>query len=365
MRVDPISLYDYEARAQQVLPHDNWDFIAGGSKDELTTRRNRTAFDALSLRPRFLREVTERKLATTVLGTPISFPVMICPAGGHKIAHPEGECATARGAGMSQTLMMLSTSSHYSMEDVARVATGPLWFQLYHRGYDLTKMLVQRAEHAGFKAIVLTVDTPLPAPKERDVRNRYTNPFPLGNFRASTDDLPDLSGTDEAPNWRPARVAPLTWKELDWLRSLTTLPLVLKGVRTAEDAHIATECGINGILVSTHGGRQMDATLGAIESLPEIVEACKGRAEVYLDSGVRRGSDVLKALALGARAVGVGRPLYWGLAVNGAEGVHGMLEVLRNELDQVLGYCGQTDVQHLEPRLVTVPYGWGNGTMYP
>ena len=165
---------------------------------------------------------------------------------------------------MSNTLMMLSTSSHYSMEDVAQAASGPLWFQLYHRGYELTQMLVQRAENAGYKAIVLTVDTPLPAPKERDIRNRYSNPFPPGNFRPNTDDLAAMSGTDEAPNWRPARVAPLAWKELDWLRSLTALPLVLKGVRTAEDAHMATECGINGVLVSTHGGRQMDSTLGAI-----------------------------------------------------------------------------------------------------
>src|SRR6185295_8496958 len=150
MPVDPINLYDYEARAQQVLPHDYWDFIAGGSKDEITTQRNRTAFDAISLRPRFLRDVTERKLATTVLGTPISFPVMICPTGGHKIAHPEGECATVRGAGMSNTLM---------------------------------------------------IDTPLPAPKERDIRNRYANPFPLGNFRSPMEDLAAMSGTDEAPNW--------------------------------------------------------------------------------------------------------------------------------------------------------------------
>src|SRR5439155_1551671 len=201
MPVDPINLYDYEARAQQVLPHDYWDFIAGGSKDELTTRRNRSAFDAISLRPRFLRELAERQLATTVLGTPISFPVMICPAGGHKLAHPEGECATARGAGMSQTLMMLSTSSHYSMEEVAKAASGPLWFQLYHRGHELTKMLVQRAEQAGYKAIVLTVDTPLPAPKERDVRNRYANPFPLPNFRTNNDELVAMTGTDEARKW--------------------------------------------------------------------------------------------------------------------------------------------------------------------
>ena len=210
MRLDPINLYEYEARAQQVLPHDTWDFIAGGSKDELTTRRNRSAFDAISLRPRFLRDVTERALATTVLGTPISFPVMISPAGGHKIAHPEGECATARGAGMSNTLMMLSTSSHCSMEEVAKAATGPLWFQLYHRGHELTHMLVRRAEHVGYKAIALTVDTPLPAPKERDMRNRYTNPFPPANFQATPDAMAALSGTDEAPDWQPARVPALT-----------------------------------------------------------------------------------------------------------------------------------------------------------
>lgn len=363
MRLGPINLFDYEIRAKQALPHDTWDFIAGGSKDEITTERNRTAFNAISLRPRMLRDVTERKLATTVLGEPISFPVMVCPAGGHKIAHLDGECATAKGAGMSKTLMMLSTSSHYSLEEVAEAGAGPKWFQLYHRGYELTEMLVRRAEQAGYKAVALTVDTPLPAPKERDIRNRYENPFPLGNFDAES--RPAMSGTDEAPNWQPARVPPLTWKELEWLRSLTKLPLVLKGVRTAEDARVAVECGVNGILVSTHGGRQMDATLSAIESLPEVAEVCKGHAEVYLDSGVRRGSDVLKALALGARAVAVGRPLYWGLAVNGAEGVHGVLEILRAELDQVMGYCGQTDVENLESALVTVPNGWGNGRMYP
>jgi 4-hydroxymandelate oxidase len=166
---------------------------------------------------------------------------------------------------MSQTLMMLSTSSHCSLEDVAKVATGPLWFQLYHRGHDVTNMLVQRAEQAGYKAIVLTVDTPLPAPKERDLRNCYENPFPLANFRAMPEDLPALRGTDEAHNWQPARVPALTWNELDWLRSLTTLPLVLKGIRTAEDAHMAVDCGVNDVLVSTHGGRQMDATLSADE----------------------------------------------------------------------------------------------------
>jgi 4-hydroxymandelate oxidase len=366
MHLAPINLYDYEARAKQCLPHNNWEFIEAGSMDEFTTKRNRSAFEALTLRPRFLRDVGERKLATTVLGTEISLPVMVSPAGGHKLAHPDGELATARGAGMSNTLMMLSTSSHYSMEEVSAAASGPLWFQLYHRGYEITEMLVHRAEEAGFKAVVLTVDTPVPSPKERDIRNQYVNPFPLGNFRANIEQMAAMTGAaDEAPNWRPGPVPPLSWKELEWLRGLTSLPLVLKGVRTAEDAHIAVENGVNGILVSTHGGRQLDMTMGSIEMVPEVVEAVKGQAEVYVDSGVRRGSDVLKALALGARAVSIGRPLYWGLAVNGAEGVHGVLEILREELDRCMAYCGQTNVQELEPNLVNIPYGWGPYKMVP
>ena len=365
MRLDPINLYDYEARAKQALPHNNWEFIEAGAMDEITTRRNRSAYEEITLRPRFLRDISDRQLSTTVLGTEISFPVMISPAGGHMNAHPEGELATARGAGMSNTLMMLSTSSNYSMEEVSEAGSGPLWFQLYHRAYDLSEMLVHRAEEAGYQAIVLTVDTPVPSPKERDIRNRYSRPFDLGNFRAQQERLDEVSGTDESPQWQMPHSPPLTWRELEWLRGLTSLPLVLKGIRTAEDAYEAVENGVNGILVSTHGGRQLDMTMGSIEMVPEIVDAVKGQAEVYVDSGVRRGSDVLKALALGAKAVGIGRPLYWGLAVNGAEGVHGVLELLREELDRAMAYCGQTSVNDLEPNLVSVPQGWGPGKLYP
>ena len=365
MRLDPINLYDYEARAKQVLPHNAWDFIEGGAMDEVTTRRNRTAFEELALRPRFLRDISERNISTTVLGEPIGLPVMISPAGGHMLAHPEGELATAKGAGMSDTLMMLSTSSNYSLEEVSQAATGPLWFQLYHRGYEFSEMLVHRAEEAGFNAICLTVDVPTRSPKERDLRNRYVRPYPLGNFRGMPDREAEASGTDESPAWEAAMVPPLTWKGLEWLRSLTSLPLVLKGIRTGEDAHLAVEHGVEGILVSNHGGRQMDMTMSAIETVPEIVEAVKGRAEVYVDSGVRRGSDVIKALALGARAVAIGRPLFWGLAVDGADGVHGVLELLREEIDRCMAYCGQTNVQELEPSLVNIPTGWGLGTTAP
>ncbi len=365
MRLDPINLYDYEARAKQVLPHNIWEFIDSGAMDEFTTRRNRSAFEDLTLRPRFLRDISHREISTTVLGRPISLPVMICPAGGHMAAHPEGEAATARGAGMSDTLMMLSTSSNCSMEEVAEAASGPLWYQLDHHGFEYSEMLVHRAEEAGFKAICLGADVPVPSPKERDIRNRFTRPFPLGHFRNMTTPLSEASGIDEGEAWDTALVPPLTWKGLEWLRSITSLPLVLKGIRTAEDAHLAVEHGIEGIQVSTHGGRQLDMTMSSIESVPEIVEAVKGRAEVYLDSGVRRGSDVVKALALGVRAVAIGRPLFWGLAVNGAEGVHGVLELLREEIDRCMAYCGQSNIRELEPGLVNIPNGWGSGSTSP
>ena len=367
MANDPINLYDYEARAKLVLPHNNWEFIEAGSMDEFTTRRNRSAFEDLKLRPRFLRDVQERKISTTVLGQEISMPVMVAPAGSHMIAHPDGEVGTARGAGMSNTLMMLSTSSNYSMEEVSEAASSPLWFQLYHRGYNFTEMLVHRAEEAGFKAIVLTVDTPVASPKERDLRNRYKREHDLGNFRGMDASRSEISGTDETEGWDVSYSPPITWRELEWLKGLTSLPLVLKGVRTAEDAHEAVESGVDGILVSTHGGRQLDMTMGAIEMVPEIVEASRGHAEVYVDSGVRRGSDVIKALALGAKAVAIGRPLFWGLAIDGADGVHGVLELLREEVDRCMAFTGQSDVEALEPGIIQIPAGWGafGGTTAP
>ena len=365
MANDPINLYDYETRAKQVLPHNKWDFIDAGAMDEFTTRRNRSAFDQLTLRPRFMRSVEERKIATTMLGQNLSMPVFVCPAGSHGIAHPDAEVATARAAGRSNTLMMLSTSSNCSMEEVAEAATGPLWFQLYHRGAALTEMLVHRAEEAGFKAIVLTIDTPVPSPKDRDLRNQFERTLELGNFRDSGFSRSEISGTDETPGWDVSRADPITWNDLEWLRGLTSLPLVLKGVRVSEDAHIAAESGVEGILVSTHGGRQLDQTMGAIEMVPEIVEAVNGNCEVYVDSGVRRGSDVIKALALGAKAVGIGRPLFWGLATEGEDGVHNVLELLREEVDRCLAFCGQSDVTNLDSALLNIPNNWGPGSTAP
>lgn len=352
-----VSLYDYEASAKLTLPHNAWDFIDAGAMDEVTARRNRSALDALALRPRFLTEIQDPGLTTTVLGTEISMPVMIAPAGGHMLAHPEGELATVRGAAKSRTLMMAATNSNYSMEEIAEATATPRWFQLYHRGREITEILVKRAEESGYKAICLTVDTPAPGYKERDVRNRFVRPYKLANFTG----MEAAAGDEETPSWVRSGKPPITWKDLDWLRSQSALPLVLKGIRTAEDARLAVEHGVEGILVSNHGGRQIDMTLSSIETLPEIVEAVDGQAEIYMDSGIRRGSDVLKALVMGARAVAIGRPLFWGLAVGGADGVHGVLEILRVELELALAYCGMTSVRELKSGILSVPHGWGAG----
>ena len=313
MRFDPINLHGYEARAKQVLPHTIWDFVEGGAMDEVTTRRNRSAFQELSLRPRFLRDISQRDISTTVLGEPISLPVMICPAGGHMSAHPEGEVATAKGAGMSGTLMMLSTSSNCSMEEVAEATTGPLWYQLDHHGYEYSEMLVRRAEEAGFKAISLGADIPLPSPKERDIRNRYTRPFPLGNFRSRSTPLTEASGIDEGLVWDRALVPPLTWKGLEWLRSITSLPLVLKGIRTAEDAHLAVEHGVDGIQVSTHGGRQLDMTMSSCRISTRGYGCCKGSSRGLHGFGSTPGQRRGQSLGFGRPGRGHWPPFVLGL----------------------------------------------------
>ena len=354
-----VSLYDYETLARLILPHNVWDFIDAGAMDEITVRRNRSALDSLALRPRFLRDVENLDLSTTVLGTQISMPVMIAPAGSQKIAHPDAEMATVRGAAKSRTLMIAATNSNYSMEEIAEATPTPRWFQLYHQDRGVTEILVRRAEKSGYKAICLTVDIPVPTYKERDVRNRFSLDFGSANFTG----MEAAAGNEETPSWVAGVHPALTWGDLEWLRSLSSLPLVLKGIRTAEDARMAVDHGVDGILVSNHGGRQTDMTLSSIETLPEIADAVEGRAEIYMDSGIRRGSDVLKALAMGATAVAIGRPLFWGLAVDGAYGVHRILEILRVELELALSYCGVTSVRDLKPGLLSIPHGWGAATI--
>ena len=363
MRLDPINLFDFEARTRQVLPPHIWDFIVSGAFDEVTLKRNRSAFDAVALRPRFLVDVQDRDLSTTVLGQKVNFPVMVAPAGGYMMVHPEGDLAAARAAGAAGTIMALSTGSNYSIEEVGNVATGPLWFQLFHCGYESTALLVRRAEEAGYAAICLTVDIPVPGGlTERDLRNRLARPpgVEWANFTGEQARLAPVSEADEASNWGIPPFLPIAWSDLEWLRSLTSLPLVIKGIRTGEDARLCVENGADGIVVSNHGAKQVDGTLSSIETLPEIAEAVQGRAELYLDSGVRRGVDVVRALALGARAVLIGRPVFWGLAVDGEAGVRMALELLRQEFDRAMAYCGVTSVEGINRSMVSLPgeAGW-------
>ncbi|MBM3926466.1 MAG: alpha-hydroxy-acid oxidizing protein [SAR202 cluster bacterium] len=357
MRLDPVSLPDLEARARDYMPHNVWDFVAGACQDGVTLRRNREMLEAICLRPRFLRDVSKRDISTTVLGHKISFPVMLAPAGGHTFVHPDGELASAKAAGAAGTIMGLSTSSTYSIEEVAAVATAPLFFQLYHCGEGLSKMLVRRAEEAGYKAIMLTVDTPLPSSKEVDIRNQWERPTGghMGNFRGHDANKYLPPGTEISDFWERPPTIPFTFDQIPWLKSLTSLPLVIKGIRTGEDAAQCVAHGADAILCSNHGGRQVDGTLSSIETLPEIVDAVDGKAEVYFDSGIRRGSDIFKALALGARAVFIGRPIFWGLAVDGEKGVRRALEILRKELDVCMGYCGYTSLDQLDPGALILP----------
>ena len=250
MRLEPLNLYELEDHAARFISPHAWAFIEGGAQDEVTVKRNRSALESVTLRPRFLQDIADRDLSTTVLGEKISFPVMVAPAGGHQMAHPEGELATARGAGAAGTLMTLATGSHFSMEQVAAAASGPLWFQLYHQDQETSSMLVKRAEQAGYKAIALTVDTPINSPIERSIRHGSERPrgFNPGNFVGEEAGLGLVADTLEALyHQRPWNV-PLTWGELGWLRQQTSLPIVLKGIRTAEDAYQAVEHGIEGSL---------------------------------------------------------------------------------------------------------------------
>jgi isopentenyl diphosphate isomerase/L-lactate dehydrogenase-like FMN-dependent dehydrogenase len=313
-----LNVMDYERAAEARLDPAAFGYFAGGANDEWTLRENRAAFSRWVLRPRMLVDVSQRTTATTVLGTHVSMPLLVAPMAFQRNAHPDGEAAMARGAAAAGTIMCLPTLTATSIEDAAAAAPeGVRWFQLYW-GPERAKVqdLVERAEAADYRAIVLTVDLPEVGRRERDLRT---------GFESQLTDVVDNS---------------LTWQDLAWLRDRSSLPLVVKGVLTAEDALLAVEAGVEGIVVSNHGGRQLDGVAASLDALPEVVEAVGDRAEVLLDGGVRRGTDVVKALALGAKVVLAGRAPLWGLAVGGAEGVQRVLELLHEEIALALALCG-------------------------
>jgi L-lactate dehydrogenase (cytochrome) len=361
-----VSIDDFRRAARSRLPRTVFDFVDGGAADEVTLRRNRSVFRELSFRPRVLVGVGQRDQSTTVLGQRIETPVIVSPTGMAGICWPYGEIVAARAAARAGTIYTLSTHSSCSIEEVAAAAPGALWFQLYvWQNRDLTRSFVERARAAGYRALVLTVDVPVISKRERDIRNGFTIPPRItasnvvdtiwrvgwlrGVMRGPKLTLKNLVGAPGAPSTdivtlggvANRQVDPsVNWADLDWFRSLWPGPLLLKGIMSVEDARRAVEHGVEGIIVSNHGGRQLDYAPAALEILPEIADAVGGRLEVLLDGGVRRGSDVLKAIALGARAVMVGRPYLYGLARAGQAGVEQALGILKTELDRTMALVG-------------------------
>ncbi len=362
----PVNLQDYEQLAREKLPAPIFDFIAGGAEDEITLRNNRQAFEHLQLRTRVLVDVSQIDTSTTVLGQRIDFPVIVAPVALQTLAHPQGELATARAAAAAGTIMALSTVSSTSLEDVAQAGDGPKWFQLYcYKDREVAKRLVLRAQAAGYRAICLTVDVPRLGNRERDFRNQVQFPpdvIPINLAQeAVLGTIPATAGASlegayaasvQHPSMTWEIAADLTWADVDWLRSLTDLPLIIKGILTPEDALLAADHGAAAIVVSNHGGRQLDGVPATIEALPEIAEALGGRLEILLDSGIRRGTDVLKALALGAQAVLIGRPYIYALAANGERGVTRALRILRTELELAMALTGCPTVQAITPAVV-------------
>jgi 4-hydroxymandelate oxidase len=344
-KIDATNLSELEALARAVLPPNAYDYYASGANDEITLRENRSAFERIAVHPRMLVDVSVRDMRTTVLGQPVSMPILIAPMAFQALAYPDGEVATTKAAGAAKTLLILSTLATTSIEEALAVASGPVWFQLYvFKDREITASLVKRAEVAGCKAIVLTVDVPLIGKRERDIRSRFTLPEHLTAKNLWPDGLQRLpesvSGSGINPYIASLFDPSLTWKDVEWLCGLTKLPVLVKGILRADDARRAVNHGVSGLVVSNHGARQLDTAPATISVLPEIIDAVAGAVEVFMDGGVRRGTDVLKALAYGARAVLVGRPILWGLAVEGETGVKSVLEMLRQELDLAMGLAG-------------------------
>jgi isopentenyl diphosphate isomerase/L-lactate dehydrogenase-like FMN-dependent dehydrogenase len=333
-----LNVRDFEHEAERLLDPGAFGYFAGGAGDERTLRDNVEAFSRWELRPRVLVDVSEISTTATVLGSEVSMPLLVAPTAFQRLAHPDGEPATARAAAEAATIMCQSTLSSVTPGELAAAAPGArLWFQLYwssDRGF--TAELLARVAEAAFEAVVFTVDFPAAGRRERDLRAQFTLPDDL-----AAPNIPEaLQRQDFHAALGQIVNTSLTWRDLEWLRETCALPVLLKGILSAEDALLAAEHGAAGVIVSNHGGRQLDGVAASLDALPEVVEAVGDRLEVLVDGGVRRGTDVLKALALGARAVLVGRPAVWGLAVGGERGVRDVLELLRAEIALGLTHLG-------------------------
>lgn len=355
--LDALNIFELEQLAKERLPQMAYDYYRSGAWDETTLKANREAYEKYKIHYKVLVDVQNRDLSTTVFGHKVAFPILIAPTAFHKLAHPDGELATARAAVASNTLMSLSSLSTTLIEDVSVAANRNFWFQLYiNKDRGFTRDLVGRATAAGAKALLVTVDTPLWGRRERDVRNGFHLPEGLSAINLIPSDKDGVkkgnSGAGLGQSFAWMLDATLQWKDLDWLASITNVPIVIKGVCRADDATKALSHGVKGVLVSNHGGRQMDSAPATIDVLAPIVDAVGDQLTVLMDGGIRRGTDAMKALAMGAKAVLVGRPVLWGLAAGGQPGVEKALALLRDELDLAMALSGCRTLKDLNRDLL-------------
>ena len=337
-----VSVFDYEAAAKKKLSFGGWEYYDEGTGDQVTMKRNRTALDGLQLKPRVLVDVTKIDMSCSLLGFKMEHPIMLAPAASHQLAHPEGEVATARGAAEAKATMMLSTNSNRSIEDVYKAATTPVWFQLYvDDGRGITRTLIERAEAAGNKVLVITADNPLPYARNRQERARAQTPkLPFPNL-----------DTVAGPGASGRSLKHFDWSDLEWIQSFAKTPIMLKGIMNPDDAEQAVHRGVAAIVVSNHGGRVLDTVPASIEVLPAVVDRVAGRVPVLFDSGIRRGTDILKALAYGASAVLIGRAYLYGLSVSGQDGVRDVVKILRTELGASMALAGCTRLSEIDRKV--------------
>ena len=351
----PVCLADFETQARRVLRPEVWDFVDGGSGDETTRAQNLRSFERFALRPSVLVDVSRCEMGLDLLGVPSPVPFAIAPMAFHTLMTPEGELATVRAAGRVGAITVVSVLAGLPLPEIAAAARSPLWFQTYWlRDRGALVDLVRQAEALGFRALVLTVDLPRMGRRRRDLRNGFALPAGVVAPNLPAEGLGRaVAGSSAAVRHTDTVFDPgVTWDDVAWLRTTTSLPLVLKGVLTAADARRAVDVGADAVVVSNHGGRQLDGVLPALAALPEIVDAVADRSVVLMDGGVRSGTDVLKALALGARAVLVGRPVLWGLATAGEAGAAAVLSILRDELDNAMALAGRPALTAIDPSLV-------------
>jgi 4-hydroxymandelate oxidase len=347
---------DYEAAARGRMTPMAWEYVAAGTADEITLGWNESAYREIKLRNKVLVDVSKIDTAMQLFGQQMAHPILLAPTAYHKLVHEDGEVATARGAGAAKATMIVSSFATCRIEEIAAAADGPLWFQLYVQpDRDFTRALVERVQDAGVGAIVLTVDTPVLGARNRETRIGFTLPDGITRANLTALDARVASATHRPPEGQiySAVLEPrLTWKDVEWLRSFAKVPVLLKGILDADDAKHAVDAGASGIVVSNHGARNLDTVPATITALPRISEAVDGRIPVIVDGGIRRGTDVLKALAMGAAAVGIGRPYLYGLAVDGPTGVAHVVDILKTELEMAMALTGRTTIPAIDRGVV-------------